>query len=82
MRGHYEIRKAAKEHRCSEWSHHVIGIGDLYLSGACPPEHEMNRDGRKWWIIRACIRCAKEYGMLCSKTREQLESWTREPIHG
>lgn len=73
MRGHYKIRRAAKEHRCTEASWHTIRKGDLYLSGAMPPEHEMSRTGKKWWLMKACVRCAKEYGLLCSDTREQLE---------
>jgi ribosomal protein L37E len=35
MRGTYEIRMAAKDHRCSERSYHTIKAGDLYLCGSC-----------------------------------------------
>lgn len=75
MRGQYRLRKARKEHRCTERSYHTIRVGDVYLCGDCPPEHEANM-GRKWWIIRACLRCANEYGMHNSDTRKQLELMT------
>lgn len=72
----YTMRRARKEHRCSEKSYHCIGIGDVYLYGAIPPEHEMNRtrkgDARRWEYIRACLRCANEYGLHRSDTLKQL----------
>lgn len=70
-RGVYEIRRCRKEIRCSERSYHTIRAGDLYLYGACPPEHEAN-SGRKWWIFKACLRCADEFGLHNSDTRKQL----------
>lgn len=72
MRGTYGLRKARREHRCTEASWHTIATGDVYLYGACPPEHEMN-GRRKWWVIRACLRCAEQYGLHNSDTRKQLE---------
>ena len=76
----YNIRKARKPHRCTERSYHKIKPGDLYLYGACPPEHEMNRtrpsDERRWEYIKACLRCAEEFGMNTNETREQCQ---REP---
>ena len=71
MRGCYKIRKARKLHVCTEASHHVIGVGDRYLCGECPPEHEANR-GRKWWIIRACLRCADRFGLHTTETRKAV----------
>ena len=79
MRGVYKIRTARKRHQCTEAGHHDIEPGDRYLCGECPPEHEMNQSrktdpgGRKWWIIRACLRCAERYGLHSSDTRKQLE---------
>lgn len=73
MRGDYKIRRAKKAHACTEQSYHTIKPGDLYLSASCPPEHEMNR-GKKWWIIKACLRCASEFGLHTSDTRAQLEA--------
>ncbi len=72
-RGTYKLVKARKVYHCSEKSYHTIRVGDTYLRGDCPPEHEAN-GGRKWWVIRACLRCANEYGMHSSDTRKQLES--------
>lgn len=71
MRGTYKIRRAAKEHRCSEQSYHTIKAGDLYLCGSCPPEHDMN-GSRKWLVLKACLRCAEEFGLHSSETRAQL----------
>ena len=72
MSGQYCICTARKQYACSERSYHTIQKGDLYLYGACPPWHEAN-DGNKWWIIRACLRCAEENGLHTSDTRKQLE---------
>jgi hypothetical protein len=69
-----KIRKAKKEHQCSERSYHTIRPGDLYLYAACPPWHEMNRTGKRWMYIRACLRCANEFGMHTSETRAVAES--------
>jgi hypothetical protein len=68
-----KIRRAVKEHRCTERNYHTIKVGDLYLNAVCPPWSDVN-NGKKWWVIKACLRCAKEFGMLCSETRKQLET--------
>ena len=73
MTGAYLIRRARKAYTCTEASYHTIQPGERYLYGACPPWHEFARDSRKWWIIRACLRCAEEYGLHSSDTRKQLE---------
>jgi hypothetical protein len=72
MKNKPRIRVARKEHRCTERSYHTIKKGDRYLYVACPPWHEMNR-GKKWWIIKACQRCAEEFGLHTSDTRKQLQ---------
>lgn len=69
MRTIYEIRRAAKDHQCTERSYHTITKGDQYLYAVCPPEHEMNR-GKKWQVIKACLRCVKEFGMHTNETRK------------
>lgn len=79
MRGTYGLRKARKQHQCSERSYHTIRVGDVYLYGSCPPEHEMSRSRKKWEYIRACLRCAAEWGMHTSDTRKQLEGLTSGP---
>lgn len=63
-----EIRVARKSHQCSERSYHAIKPGDHYLFVCAPPWHDMN-SSKKWWIIRACLRCAKEFGLLDSELR-------------
>ncbi len=74
------IRKARKQHQCSETSYHTIRPGDLYLYADCPPWHEMNSSrksdsgGRRWMYIRACLRCAEQYGMLTSDNRKTIEA--------
>ena len=65
------LRRATKEHRCTERTYHTIRPGDLYLFAAAPPWHEVNQSG-KWWVIKACLRCANEYGLHNSATRRQL----------
>jgi len=67
----YRISRAAKQYTCTEHSYHRIEIGALYLYGACPPEHEANGT-KKWWIIKACLRCAEQYALHSSDTRKQL----------
>lgn len=67
-----KVRRARKEHQCSEASWHLIRPGDLYLHAACPPWHECAR-GKKWWVIRACLRCAEKYGLHTSETRKAVE---------
>lgn len=74
------IRVARKDHTCTENSYHTIRKGDRYLYAACAPEHEMNRSrksdpgGKRWWVIKACLRCADTYGLHTSDTRKQLET--------
>lgn len=70
-RGTYTIRRARREYRCTETGYHSIYPGDLYLCAVYPPEHDMN-DSRKWWVIKACLRCAEKFGMHTSETRKQL----------
>lgn len=67
------IRRARKEHQCTERNYHLIRQGDLYLYAAMPPWHEFSR-GKKWEYIRACLRCADEYGMHTSDTRKVIEA--------
>lgn len=69
-----EIRVARKEHRCTEMSYHTIRPGDQYLYAAAAPWHDMNQS-KRWWVIRACLRCANEFGLHTSETRKQI----REP---
>ena len=69
----YKIRVARKEHQCTERNYHKINAGDRYLYAACPPWHEMAR-GKKWWIIKACLRCANEFGLHTSETRQAAEA--------
>lgn len=71
-RGIYAIRRARRLHRCTETGYHSIYSGQLYLCAEMPPEHDMN-DSRKWWVIKACLKCAEEYGLHTSETRKQLE---------
>jgi len=76
----YTMRRARKTYQCSEQSYHCIKPGDVYLYGCLAPEHEMNRtrqsDGRRWEYIRACLRCANEYGMHNTETRKRLAELT------
>jgi hypothetical protein len=67
------IRTARKEHRCTEQSYHAIRPGDRYLYAACPPWHDVNRSGM-WWVVKACLRCANEYGLHTADTRKRLEA--------
>lgn len=75
----YEIRRARKEHRCSERSYHTIRPGDLYLYAVLPPWHDMNSSrksdpgGRKFWVIKACLRCCEEFGMHSNETRAAIQ---------
>ena len=71
----YEIRTARKQHVCSELSYHTIQKGQRYLYGVLPPWHEMSR-GKKFETIKACLRCAEEFGMHTADTREQLKQDT------
>jgi hypothetical protein len=64
-----KIRTARKDHQCTERSYHTIKAGTQYLYCQAPPWHEMNR-GKKWWVIRACLRCASEFGLHTNETRE------------
>lgn len=72
MIGEHKLRKARKPCTCTERSWHTIKVGDIYLFSSVPPWHDMAR-GKKWSIMRACLRCAKEYGLLDSDMRKQLE---------
>jgi hypothetical protein len=67
------LLRARKEHTCTERSYHTIKPGDLHLYVAAPPWHDMN-SSRKWWVIRACLRCADEFGLHTSDTRAQAEA--------
>lgn len=67
-----EIRRCRKTTVCTETSYHTIDRGELYLYGAIAPEHDVS-DVKKWVIIKACIKCAERYGLLCSRTRKQFE---------
>lgn len=66
------IRTARKAHQCTERSYHTIRPGDRYLYAACPPWHEFARS-KRWWIIKACLRCAAEFGLHTSETRAEVE---------
>lgn len=68
----YTLRCARKQYACTETNYHTIRPGDVYLYASAPPWHEAN-GGRKWWVIRACLRCAETYGLHNSDTREQLK---------
>ncbi len=69
--------RARKEYRCSEHSYHAIKPGDQYLYAAGPPWADWNTSG-KWWVIRACLRCANEYSLHTSDTRAQLDQAREE----
>lgn len=71
MKCTYAIRTARQEYQCTERSYHVIRSGDRYLYAAMPPWHEFSR-GDKWQVIRACLRCAREFGLHTSETRAAL----------
>ena len=77
--GAIKLVKARKEYRCTERNYHTIAKGSLHLYAAMPPWHEMNRSrksdpgGRRWWVIRVCLRCANEFGMHTSETRQQAD---------
>ena len=72
----YEIRRARKEHGCTERSCR-IKAGDRYLYTVCPPEHEMNStrpgDKRRYVVAKTCLRCAERYGLLNDELRAQVE---------
>ncbi len=78
MIGERKLRVARKEYTCSERSYHKIKVGDVYLFESAPPWHEMARVKGKWMVSRACVRCAKEYGLLDSDMRKQLEMGNEE----
>lgn len=67
-----KIRRARKPHQCTEGSWHTIQPGDLYLFCDNPPWGEQNRTGERWEYIRACLRCAKKYGMLTSEQKKAM----------
>lgn len=76
----YTVRMARKTYTCSERSYHTIQPGDRYLYAALPPWHDMNSSrksdpgGKRWWVIRACLRCAKEFGLHTTDTLRQVEA--------
>ncbi len=72
MRGGTRLRRAVKQHQCTERTYHTIRPGEIYLSSDMPPGHEFNR-GKKWVIIKACLRCANEFGMLTHQNRIELQ---------
>jgi hypothetical protein len=72
-----EIRRARKDTQCTEWSYHTIKKGEPYLYACMPPWHEMNQSG-KYSVIKACLRCAKEYNMHTKETREKVCCCSRE----
>lgn len=63
-----KIVKARKPHQCSERSYHTIAAGDLYLRCVMTPWHDCN-SSRKFIMIKACLRCADEFGLHTSETR-------------
>jgi hypothetical protein len=73
MIGEQKIRKARKDHICTEHSYHKIAKGDKYLFVSAPPWHEV-ANGKKWIVIRACLRCADKYGLHTSDTRAASSS--------
>ena len=73
-----KIRKCRKECNCTEHSWHLISKGDYYLNCVATPWHDMNDSG-KYQEIKACLRCAREYGLLGSDTRKQLEELRAKP---
>ncbi len=77
-RGVYEIRRARKDTACSECQYHTIRKGERYLYGSMPPEHECNDSG-KWYIVRACLRCAEEFGLHNSDTRKTMAEVSCSP---
>ncbi len=66
------IRRARVQHTCTERSYHKIMPGDLYLNAVCTPWHDMN-SSKTWWVIKACLRCAKEFGLHTSDTLKRIE---------
>lgn len=74
------VRRARKEHRCTERSYHTIRIGDVYLHAEMPPWHECNDRG-KYQTMRACLRCAREYHMMTKEQRDEIESMEAENAH-
>lgn len=67
------LRVAKKSHQCTERSYHTIKPGDLYVHVTMSPWHEMARS-KKWQTIKACLRCADEFGIHNSDTRAALEA--------
>lgn len=66
-----KVVRSRKDRQCTERSYHVIHKGDKYLFASMPPWHDMNRS-KKWHTIRACLRCAREFGLHTNETREQV----------
>jgi hypothetical protein len=65
------IRRARRGHACTERNYHRIVAGSLYLYEKCAPWSEMG-NGKNWQEIKACLRCAEEFGLHNSETRERL----------
>lgn len=65
------IRTARKDRQCSEHGYHTIKKGDRYLYAAGPPWAVWNSTGR-WYVIAACLRCAKVYGLHTNETLKQV----------
>lgn len=66
------IRKARKDRKCTE-HYCLIKAGEHYLYSVAPPWHDCNDSG-KWWVIAACLRCAKRYGLHDNETQKQAEA--------
>lgn len=71
-RGSYEIRRARREHPCTEAWGCRIGVGSFYLYGASPPERDWNSTGR-WYVTKACLRHAETGGLHTNETRAAVE---------
>jgi len=54
-------------------NYHTIRKGDRYLYAAGPPEADWNSSG-KWYVIAACLSCAREFGLHTSDTRKVAEN--------
>ena len=72
------IRKARKEHQCTEQSWHKIKAGQHYYSVVCVPWHDVG-NGKTFQVIRACLPCAIRYGLMNSELREKAEAIVMTP---
>ncbi len=66
-----KLRIARKSHQCTERSYHLIQKGEQYLNIVMTPWYDMNPTDR-YCVIKACLRCAEEFGLHNSDTRKQL----------